>query len=140
MPEQFTITDFIAHRWGEARVKLSRHDPAFVATMSVYFDVKERGLILPDTPPPPSYRLSAEWYELLESTLDVSQQLFRLEVTVRKTDAATNRREADYYFETWVQDVYNLCEKIGRMISVSCSLYSLGRLKPESTEGHRWTA
>ena len=66
MPEQFTITDFIAHRWGEARVKLSRHDPAFVATMGVYFDVKERGLILPDTPPPPSYRLSAEWYELLE--------------------------------------------------------------------------
>lgn len=129
MAQQFTITDFIAHRWDEAKAVLSRHDPGFVATVNVYFDVKERGLILPNVPPPPSHRLSAKWYELFESTMDVSEQLDRLDVTVRKIDGAANHHEAHYYFETWVQDIYNLCEKIGRMISLSCSMYSLGRLK-----------
>ena len=129
MPEQFAITDFIENRWSEASAELSRHDRAFFDAVSRYFRVKEAGLVLTENLPQPSHRLSAGWYELLESTMDVSQHLDRLDLTVRKIDEATDRKEADYYFETWVQDIYNLCEKIGRMISLSCSLHSLGRLK-----------
>ena len=61
----------------------------------------------------------------------MAQQLNRLELTLRKIEAAPNRAEAEYYHETWVQEIYNLCEKIGRMTSVSCSLNSLGRLKDQ---------
>lgn len=127
------VIDFIANRWEEAKADLSQHDPAYVATMGIYFDMKER-LILPDSPPQPSYRLKTEWYDLLQSTMDVAQQLDRLEFTVQKIDTATNRKEADYYFETWVQDIYNLCEKIKVLISLSCGLYSLGRLKDKYRE------
>lgn len=130
MSEQFSINNFMANRWAEAKEILSQQDSAFVKTIGVYDALRgEMGLTLPDNPPTPSFRLEPRWYDLLESTMDISQHLRRLELTVSKVDSAANRRDAIYYFNTWVQDIWSLCEKICRLISVSCSLYSLGKRK-----------
>ncbi|MCH8309760.1 MAG: hypothetical protein IIB17_04600 [Chloroflexi bacterium] len=56
-------------------------------------------------------------------------ELDRLKLTVSKVKSAPNHKEGFYSFNTWVQDIYNLCEKTKRLISSSCSLYSLGKRK-----------
>jgi hypothetical protein len=124
--QKFTITNFIENRWSEAKQELAEHDPAFFPAIETHYSTKEEEPILSGNPPAPSYRLSERWYHVLETTVDVSQQLERLRRTVFKARSATNRQEALYYFDTWIADVYSLCEKVKVLVAQSCRLHSLG--------------
>jgi len=65
--------------------------------------------------------------------MDVVLDLDRLSMTVSMMDPAqTNidRRRSVYFYDVWIQQVYNLCEKIKLLIRHTCRLH-----KPEG-----WTA
>jgi hypothetical protein len=123
----FGISSFIEHRWAEAKEELKRIDSGFVNALSVYDILRNNGLWLPDNLPTPSRRLSKRWHKLLESTVELIRQIDRLNLTVSKMQTAPNRREALYYWDTWVQDSYSLCEKVERLIQRSCNVHRMAQ-------------
>ena len=93
------------------------------------------GLQLPDDLLKPSGRMSDDWHYMLEATTEVVRQVDRIYYTVDRALSATNRREALYYSDTWVEAVYSLCDKINRVVEYSTKVHSLGRRKDKYTEG-----
>lgn len=123
------IYQFIENRWHDARGKLESLDSAFVHALEVQDSVKDKGLWLPYDLPSPSKRLPLEWHELLESTVDIVQHIDRWTFMVERLEAATDYRESIHYIDTWTELGWALADKSGGLISRTCKVYSLGRLR-----------
>lgn len=132
---QSGIGDFLLARWEEVKEELTSLDSKFVQTVSSWVSLQEHGIQLPDDLPQPSKRLSPDSHHLLEATFEVIRQLDRIYLTVDRALSATNRRDALYYFDTWIEATHNLCDKINRVVEYSCKAHSLGRRKEKYVDG-----
>lgn len=132
---QSGIGEFLLARWEEVKEELSSLDPKFVQTVSSWVSLQERGFQLPDNLPQPSERLSSDYHHLLEATFEVMRQLDRIYLTVERALSATNRRDALYYSDTWIEATHNLCDKINRVVEYSCKVHDLGRRKGKYVDG-----
>ena len=128
MNRQFTIRDFIDNRSADAKTELSKVDPTFVLNVETIIRVQQLGLVLPavSSLPIPTTRLSEVWHELLSVSMEIVQELERLDLTVSLLDPNNSEgidRQLDtYYFDVWIQQVFNLCEKVKRLVAKSCRL------------------
>jgi hypothetical protein len=131
MREQFTIYNFIENRWADAKKELQRRDPAFVNKVEAYGSLWDQGLVLPEltnfSQPhyPLPHPLPQRWYRLLETTFEVVQELERIDITTSQAQSAKTRKLARYYYDMWVQNAFNLCEKVKLLVTFSCRLYRL---------------
>jgi hypothetical protein len=127
MRDQFTIYNFIENRWTDAKKQLQRQDLAFVAAVEAYGSLWDQGIVLPELTnfSRPHYPLPQRWYRLLETTVDIVQELQRIDTTTSQAQSAGNRENARYYYDMWVQNAFNLCEKVKLLVTHSCRLYSL---------------
>jgi hypothetical protein len=127
MREQFTIHNFIENRWADAKKELQRQDPAFVNKVEAYGSLRDQGIVLPELTnfSQPRYPLSQKWYRLLETTFEVAKELERIDITAYQAQSAKTRKLARYYFEMWVQNAFNLSEKVKLLVTHSCRLYGL---------------
>src|ERR687896_2346614 len=103
MRDQFTIYNFIENRWTDAKKQLQRQDLAFVATVEAYGSLWDQGIVLPELTnfSRPRYPLQ-RWYRLLETTVDIVQELQRIDTTTSQAQSAGNRENARYYYDMWV--------------------------------------
>jgi len=133
MNQQFTIRDFIDNRWADAKSQLSGLDPEFVRNVETLDRAQKSGLLVPRRRelPLPNRRLSDEWHELLSTTMEIVEELDRLLLTVSlmdpKKSTGIDRRLAVYYFDVWVQRVFNLCDKVEKLVARTCRLLLRGR-------------
>lgn len=140
MDQQFTIRDFIDNRWADAKHELSRLDSVFVRTVESIDNSQKLGLVIPgvDSLTVPTTRLPSNWHELLALTMECVTELDRLHMTVSLMDPVSSpgidRRLCVYYFDVWVQRVFNLCEKVERLVVKSCRLLLRGNSSTEWKE------
>lgn len=120
---EFSIDRFMENRWLDAKEILTELDSAFVHALEVQDSVKDKGLWLPYDLPSPPKRLPLEWHDLLESTVDIVQHIDRWAFMVKRLEAATD------YIDTWTELGWALADKLGGLISRTCKVYSLGRLR-----------
>ena len=125
MKQQFTIENFIDNCWAEAKEELAQNAPEYVAALQATGSLMQHGFVLPEGLPSPLWRLPVVWQDCLETTFDVVQTIEWLNLTLALLEANLDRRNARYYFEAWIQIAYNLCEKILKLITNSCTLASL---------------
>lgn len=125
---EFSIRNFIDNRWDDAKIKLSRVDLEFVGKVESAFRAAKLGLVSPslDSLPTPTTRLSSGWHDLLALSMEVVQEIDRLQLTVSlmnpNNSPDIDRRLTVYYLDVWVQLVFNLCEKLDKLVCNSCRL------------------
>ena len=124
---EFSIDRFMENRWLDAAEILTELDPAFVHALEVQDSVIDEGLWLPYKLPSPSKRLPLEWHQLLESTADIVQHIDRWTFMLEKAEAAADYRESIVYLDTWIELGWSLADKVNRLISLTCKVYSLGQ-------------
>ncbi len=137
MNEDFAVLTFIENRWAEARQELAKKDPGFIRTVEAHDYVVGQGLLLPQTIPTPSRHLPARWHQVLETTMEIIRELERLQLTVSLAEPDPNSKETPqtgrqigwYFFEMWVQNAHNLCDKVKLLVTHCCRLYQLGGSK-----------
>ena len=127
MTEPFTIETFITNRWIEAKKELEVIAPKFVQSLQAYDALMQHGFVLPEGLPEPEKRLAFNWYEVLESTVDIAQALERLDLSLKFLEGNVELRLARFFYEVWVQSAYGLCEKIESLIAHTCKLHSLNQ-------------
>lgn len=116
--DDLEIREFIEHRWLEARTALTAIDPYFVQRVDTSVKASNIGVIIPgeERIPTPGHRLSNRWHSLLSLTYEVVQELGRLQMTMQfmspDFNSNINREQSTYFFDIWIQRVFNLCEKI----------------------------
>ena len=135
MAQLSSIRDFVDRRWSDAKEKLLELDPEFVRRVETLDRISKLSFELPGTTelPTPSRRLSKDWQNLLAATFDVVHELDNLQTTLSllcsNTSPGTRGRLAAYYYDVWVQQVFNLCDKVNRFVTLYCKLYCLRRGK-----------
>lgn len=133
---EFTIRNFIDNRWYDAKRELSIVDRDFVSEVESIVRTQNLGLVLPSglSLPTPTFRLSSKWHDLLALTMEVVEELDRLNLTVTLMDPnnshGIDRRLGVYYFDVWIQRVFNLCEKLDKLVANTCRLL-LRNKKPD---------
>lgn len=122
-----SLKTFIENRWAEARRVLAEHDPTYISAFEAYGRLQGK-LTLPNQIGS-TYSLPNKWVDLLESTLDVAiaQEDLDLAVSLLKPDA--DIRVAHWYADAWKQYAFNLIEKVKVLVSFTCNVHDLGRLK-----------
>ena len=84
----FSIDDFLAHRWEDAKVELRKLDADFVHKVESEVRLQALGLEPPWTPDVnrvPVLRLSSTWHRLLEACTELARQ-----VSILKTMEGNN--------------------------------------------------
>jgi hypothetical protein len=136
--DQPTISDFFAHRWGQAKAKLSKLDPAFVLAIGNELPLNEMGLVVPwpsTDVTKPRVRLSAGWHQLLEACVELKIQADCLETAaVLLTPSTYNGRppqptgkEAVYHFRSWFVHAAAVAERTEAVIEKMVELFAKNR-------------
>ena len=124
MNRDFTLRTFIENRWIDAKEELDKRDPVFIHSVETYrILIEGHKLILPEKILQPSQPSSPRWHKLLETTLDIMQDLRRLDLTVSLITPSIGRKIAHYYYDVWIQIVSNLCDKVKLLVTHCCRLY-----------------
>jgi hypothetical protein len=99
--------------------------------VEAYGSLWDQGLVLPELTnfSQSHYPLPQGWYRLLETTVEVAQELERIDITTSQAQSAKTRKLARYYYDMWVQNAFNLCEKVKLLVTFSCRLYRLADSK-----------
>lgn len=126
MNEGYTYRTFVDLRWAEARAKLAEHVPGYVREVEAYIALY--GVLeLPDSPLLTKYSLPATWISLLESTMHFLFTLRNLQRTSSFLKPESSRTDAQWYYDAWVQNAYNLLESTKVLITRTCRVHGLGR-------------
>ncbi|MCI0830172.1 MAG: hypothetical protein J4N67_08550 [Chloroflexi bacterium] len=125
MSNYFGIQDFIDNRWAEAKLELEMVAPTFFHALQAHEGLQKFGFVLPEALPVPEQRFAAPWHELLESTMDVTQAVERLNITLGLLEGVSEKNLAKYYYEVWLQSAYALCAKVESLIAHTCKVHSV---------------
>ena len=131
------ISDFIAHRWADAKAELSKLDPEFVAALEGAVRLNNIGLYAPGQPAVdkvPKRRLPSGWHELLEGCLELQIQIDCLETAAQLLTPSSNEakstgdigKEADYHIRSWFVWALALAERGKSVIQRANQLFGSG--------------
>ena len=130
MRAEFSIKSFVDNRWLDAKENLIGLDADFVSRLESLDAATRLGLAIPNPARSivPTTRLMDNWHKLLAATIDIIYDLDRLSLNLELLNPHENlghdRRIAQYHYYSWVQNVYNLCDKVSRhLVTQSCRIY-----------------
>lgn len=138
MTQSPTIKDFINNRWNDSKEELRKPDQSFVGQFEARLHLSHEGVWLPsDTPEiTPKRRRPRKWHDLLSTTMGIALDLTLVETNLLilnpKDNPKLDRRTEVFCFYAWLQNIYNLCEKVRLLVTQSCKLYPLDKNRVKS--------
>lgn len=129
-----SISDFVNHRWSDARTEFAKLDEDFVSKLDSTVRLESLGLKSPWPPPVdliPKQRLSSEWHRLLESCIELLFLIGILEASASSLTVSANAhlppeevgKRHGYHFRSWFIHAKTLADRATKVIEQTADIY-----------------